>query len=458
MIKNILVKSSLLIVITVCITTILMTFVLHRNFDIEIVLMFETLVFPVIILTVILLVSSFFVLGKYIKKVINNVNEIDIKNIDDFEDSIVYEEFYPLIKRIKKQQAQIKSQMKTLGQKQEEFTALTKNMKEAFLVLDKDGKILFNNKSASELLEMQDREYVGEYIINVDRSEAFRESIESAIEGKTSTEMIEKRGNFYRFITNPVILDNKVAGIVVLLMDITEQHTREKLRREFTANVSHELKTPLTSISGYAELISNGIAKEEDILTFAKRIYKETQRMIDLVRDLLLLSQLDEQDKALEKEPCNLLELAKEVAFNLASKGKINNIDIIVNDNLDNDFYNVDETKFEIVGVASVLYEMIYNLVENGIKYNKVNGKVFVDIINKDGKLKIKVRDTGIGIPLNEQERVFERFYRVDKSRNQSISGTGMGLSIVKHGAILHDGFVVLESKINVGTTITVQF
>lgn len=454
MTKKILAKSSLLIVITTFITTLLVTFVLHKRLQMEFMDILNQLIMPICVLTITLIIISFFVIGEYIEKAIARVNAIDIKNIDNFEDSIVYEEFYPLVKRIKKQQAQIKSQMETLGQKQEEFTALTKNMKEAFLVLDNEGKILFNNKSASELLEMQDRDYLGENIITVDRSERFRTSIEQAIAGKTTTEMIEKKGSFYRFITNPVIIDANVAGVVVLLMDITEQHRREQLRREFTANVSHELKTPLTSISGYAELISNGIAKEEDILTFAKRIYKETQRMIDLVRDLLLLSQLDEQDKTLAKEPCNLLELANEVAFNLASKGKINNIKITVNKNRENE----DVSRFEIIGVASVLYEMIYNLVENGIKYNKKNGEVFVDILNKKGKLRIKVRDTGIGIAPTEKERVFERFYRVDKSRNQSISGTGMGLAIVKHGAILHDGMVSLDSKVNVGTTITVKF
>lgn len=436
--------------ILVLIPTILLSFNLQRSFDIKFSDIAITLILPMGFLIIALFISVFFAIRNCVNEVINYLNNIDIDDIEKLEKNSIYEELYPLIKKIKKQEKKIQTQIETITHKQEEFTALTKNMKEGFLVLDNKGKILFNNKSATELLSIKDREYLGEDIITVDRRGIFSESVKKAIVGESTTEMFEKNAGFYRFTTNPVVIDGDVAGVVLLLMDVTEQHNHEQLRREFTANVSHELKTPLTSISGYAELISSGIAKEEDILSFSKRIYNETQRMIELVRDLLLLSQLDEKDKSLEKKSCNLLDLAYEVSDNLKEKADKNRIDILIKNKESKEEYRIN-------GVATVLYEMIYNLVENGIKYNREDGKVIIEI-QKTEQLILRVSDTGIGIPISEQERVFERFYRVDKSRNKSVSGTGMGLAIVKNGVGLHDGTVFLESTINVGTAITIKF
>ena len=379
------------------------------------------------------------------KKIVAPINRLDLDHPADNE---IYDELSPLLGKISRQNEVIAQQMKSLREKQEEFTSITENMSEGFLVLDNNTDILSYNTSALRLLGAEAvpaESHVSALALN--RSAGFRSAVDGALAGKRSEQLVRQGGRCCQVLANPVLRDGEVEGAVVVILDITEREERENLRREFTANVSHELKTPLTSISGFAEIIKNGIVKPEDIPRFAGNIYEESQRLVTLVDDILNLSRLDEADVQLEREDFDLSSLARDVAGRLKASAKKNGVVI-----------TVIGDKAEINGVKSIVDEMVFNLVDNAVKYNKQNGRVTVTVDSSSDGTALTVTDTGIGIPQADVDRVFERFYRVDKSHSKEIGGTGLGLSIVKHGAAFHNAKVSLQSTEGEGTTVRLVF
>ena len=379
------------------------------------------------------------------KKIVAPINRLDLDHPADNE---IYDELSPLLGKISRQNEVIAQQMKSLREKQEEFTSITENMSEGFLVLDNNTDILSYNTSALRLLGAESvpaESHVSALALN--RSAGFRSAVDGALAGKRSEQLVRQGGRCCQVMANPVLRDGEVEGAVVVILDITEREERENLRREFTANVSHELKTPLTSISGFAEIIKNGIVKPEDIPRFAGNIYEESQRLVTLVDDILNLSRLDEADVQLEREDFDLSSLARDVAGRLKASAKKNGVVI-----------TVIGDKAEINGVKSIVDEMVFNLVDNAVKYNKQNGRVTVTVDSSSDGTALTVTDTGIGIPQADVDRVFERFYRVDKSHSKEIGGTGLGLSIVKHGAAFHNAKVSLQSTEGEGTTVRLVF
>ena len=379
------------------------------------------------------------------KKIVSPINRLDL---DHPADNDVYDELSPLLGKINHQNEVIAQQMRSLREKQEEFTSITENMSEGFLVLDSNTDILSYNTSVLRLLgaDSAPAENHGSALA-LNRSAGFRSAVDGALAGCRSEQLLRQNGRCCQVMANPVLRDGEVEGAVVVVLDITEQEERENLRREFTANVSHELKTPLTSISGFAEIIQNGIVKPEDIPRFAGNIYMESQRLISLVDDILNLSRLDEADVQLEWEDFDLSALSRDVAARLKPAAKENGVVITTLGD-----------KAVIHGVKSIVDEMVYNLVDNAVKYNKKNGRVTINVEKTEAGTALTVMDTGIGVPQADVDRVFERFYRVDKSHSKEIGGTGLGLSIVKHGAAFHNAKVSLESTEGQGTVIRLVF
>ena len=379
------------------------------------------------------------------KKIVTPINRLDLNHPAD---NVVYDELSPLLSKINRQNEVIDQQIRSLREKQEEFTSITENMSEGFLVLDKNTDILSYNTSALRLLGADAAPAEShESALALNRSAGFRSAVDAALSGSRSEQLVRQGGRCCQVMANPVLREGEVEGAVVVILDITEREERDNLRREFTANVSHELKTPLTSISGFAEIIQNGIVKPEDIPRFAGNIYVESQRLISLVDDILNLSRLDEADVQLEREDFDLAALARDVAGRLKDSAKKNGVVI-----------TVIGDKTMINGVKSIVDEMLYNLLDNAVKYNKKNGRVTVTIENGQNGPTLAVTDTGIGIPQSDVDRVFERFYRVDKSHSKEVGGTGLGLSIVKHGAAFHNAKVSLESTEGKGTTVRLAF
>lgn len=376
------------------------------------------------------------------KRVVRPLNELDLEHPQRVE---TYDELTPLLEKISAQNRQIRAQMEQLRRSQEEFAAVTGHMSEGLLVIDAKMRLLFCNEAAKRLLHIGQAET--QSLLTVNRSAPFREAAEEALQGKHAQESVTLDGRIYQLMANPAYDGQTLTGAVLLLLDVTEREDRERLRREFTANVSHELRTPLTSISGFAELIREGLAKQEDIPRFADRICKESQRLLALIEDILRLSQLDEGGTTEEKTPQKLDELAVSVVQQLAPVAKEKGILI-----------TVDTAPCEVMGVRRVLEELIYNLCDNAVKYNRPKGSVKVTAKHIDGVPTLIVADTGIGIPEAEQERVFERFYRVDKSHSKAIGGTGLGLSIVKHAAAFHNAEIKMQSELGKGTEIRLSF
>ena len=402
-----------------------------------------SMVQPILIILVLAVALSAVLASRLSKHIIKPVLAIDLEHP---EDSDTYEELTPLLSRIKQQNQTIAQQMAQLRQKQNEFTAITENMSEGFLLLDRQGRILSHNSGALRLLHAAAPEERASYL-TLNRTERFRQAVDAALTGRRDEQLVDLGGRCCQLLANPVIQDGQVAGAVLVILDVTEREQREELRREFTANVSHELKTPLTSISGIAEIIKGGLVKPQDIPGFADDIYGEAQRMIRLVEDILRLSQLDEGGSSLQTEEVDLYHLAQEVAGRLtpaAVKGQVT--------------LEVTGGPVRISGVRQLLDEMISNLCDNAIKYNRPGGRVTISVSRSDRGAELSVSDTGIGIPPEDQSRVFERFYRVDKSHSKAIGGTGLGLSIVKHGAACHGADLSLESQPDRGTTIRLTF
>ena len=362
------------------------------------------------------------------------------------EDCDTYEELTPLLRRIHTQSDTIQSQMEKLEQQRSEFTAITENMSEGFLLMDSRTNLLSCNSSALRLLDAPEAK-IGESVLHLSRAEGFRRVVDEALQGQHSEALLEREDKCYQLLANCVQREGQVVGAVIAILDVTERESREALRREFTANVSHELKTPLTSISGFAELMKAGAVPPETVPEFAGDIYREAQRLITLVEDIIHLSQLDEGVAPMERGPVELMDVARDVVQRLAPAAEKASVTLTLRGG-----------GARVEGARQVLDEMVANLVDNAVKYNRPGGSVSVTVGMAEGKPFLTVRDTGIGIPAAHQERVFERFYRVDKSHSKEVGGTGLGLSIVKHAAAYHNAAVSLESVEGAGTTVTVQW
>lgn len=380
------------------------------------------------------------------KKIVKPLSEIDLKHPEQVE---TYDELSPFLQRIAAQNREIDARMAEIRKQQQEFSMITENMSEGLFVVDRNYQILSYNKSAMQIFGMDPRQE-HENLLAVNRSEGFRNAVDSALKGRHTQENLELNGRVYQIIANAVCQPDfaeDMVGAVILVLDVTEKEAQEQYRREFTANVSHELKTPLTSISGIAEIIRNGIVKPEDIPHFAGKIYDESQRLIALIGDIIKLSRLDENQVPMERETVDMLEMARNVVQQLSSVARKSGVTLVANG-----------THGQVQGVRQVLGEMVYNLCENAVKYNRAGGRVWVDVQQVADHVVLRVKDTGIGIPAAEQGRIFERFYRVDKSHSKAVGGTGLGLSIVKHGAALHHATISVSSEPEQGTEITLTF
>ena len=397
---------------------------------------------PILFIMFVALILTLVLSARVSKAIIEPINKLDLE-IPENNDT--YEELTPLLRKIADQKETIGEQLADARKKQKEFNLITENMSEGFLVIDADANLLTYNSAALNLLEITppaDRS-----VLLFCRAKEFRGVISDVLSGIKAENTMVREERSYSLIANPVYEKESVIGAVVVILDITEREKRDMLRREFTANVSHELKTPLTSISGFAELMKAGDVLENDVTDFSKSIYDEAQRLITLVNDIIKISELDGQSIPYEKETVDLYELSKEVIGRLEKEADKKNIT-----------FHLIGGRAEIIGVHKILEEMLYNLCDNAIKYNKENGTVDV-LVNQTGDgVNVIVRDTGIGIPISHQDRVFERFYRVDKSHSQKVGGTGLGLAIVKHGALYHHAKLSLESTVDVGTVVTIAF
>ena len=397
----------------------------------------------VIGVAIVMLILAGIAAARISAKIVKPINTLDL---DHPEDNQIYEEVGPLLSRIHKQNYQIQMQLETARRNQEEFQIITENMQEGLLVIDAYTMILSGNSSVWRMFQLREPK-IGDSVYSLDRNEDFRKVVEDVLKGQHGSAMLQLDGEYVQLIANPVSRDDRVVGAVLLLVNETEKVERENLRREFSANVSHELKTPLTSISGFAEIIQDGMVQGEDVQKFAGRIYREAQRLIQLVEDTIKISQLDEGENPYEWEKVDAYAVVKNVCGNLRDIAAKKNVHLFI-----------DGEKLIFCTVKPILEEVIYNLCDNGIKYNREDGTVSIHLQELKDSVEIRVKDNGIGIPREDCSRVFERFYRVDKSHSKAIGGTGLGLSIVKHGVTFLGGTLKMLSEEGKGTEITMTF
>lgn len=400
---------------------------------------------PVIILSaVIVALITAVILGKiFSKRITQPISEVDLEK-PDIDES--YEEISSLLHKINRQNSLIGKQMADLRRRQVEFNTITENMAEGFVLIDNKSEILSYNNAALKLLGAQNVRD-GEHFISLSRSRIFVSTVNNALTGKHGEATLSIGKRVYQLFANPVTVEGEIYGAVLVILDITEKENREEMRREFTSNVSHELKTPLTSISGISEMLMNGLISEEDIPKFSKNIYDEASRLLELINDIMKLSRLDEAPDLTFFETVDLYSACEEVKNRLDIIAKERDIKI-----------NISGDPVSISANKSLVLEMIYNLCDNAIKYNKEGGKVNIIVGTTKDAAFFTVSDTGIGIASKHIDRIFERFYRVDKSHSKKIGGTGLGLSIVKHAAEYHKATLSVDSSVGVGTEITVSF
>lgn len=358
-----------------------------------------------------------------------------------------YDELSPLLLKLQHQNDALSYQLKKLEEQKRELAAITDNMREGLVTLNAQGAILSLNQSAADIFGVDAERCLGNDVLSLHRSLELQRSAQTALQGQSAQALFALRGRAYQLLASPVMEKGTALGAVLMLLDVTESRSAEHARREFSANVSHELKTPLTSIVGYAEIMRDGVAKPEDMRAFAGRIYDEASRLIALVEDIMRLSQLDEQTGLPQKELVDLLACCHEAAARLAQRAEEKEVTL-----------QVSGEHARVSGIPQLLDEMIFNLLDNAIKYNRPGGSAALHVAREPGKTVLTVKDTGIGIPSAEQGRVFERFYRVDKSHSKASGGTGLGLSIVKHGAAVHQAQVRLESQPDQGTVVQLFF
>ncbi len=394
-----------------------------------------------LIMFTVLALAVFFIARGLSSSIVKPINEIDL---DCPEEAKVYDELKPVVNKLVYQNRKISRQMEELRIRQNEFSSITSNMSEGMIVINSKTMILSCNDSAREVLCGNGD--VPKSILGLNPSDSFRDAIVSALGGKNGYDELTLGEKHYGITVTPVFHDGTVEGAVLLVVDDTEKEMREALRREFTSNVSHELKTPLTSISGFAELIKCGMAEGEEAKQFAENIHVEASRLITLVGDIIRLTRLDGGEIPYDGE-IDLLSVAEDVRARLENVAKKAEIGIFVSG-----------THEKVLGTEEILDQIIYNLTDNAIKYNNPGGKVEITVGSSDDRAFVSVKDDGIGIPADKQDRVFERFYRVDKSHSKKIGGTGLGLSIVKHAAAYHNAEISLVSDEGKGTEITVSF
>ena len=397
---------------------------------------------PLLIVLIVALILSGLLARRLSRRIVDPLNSLDLEHPLDND---AYEELSPLLKRIHRQHVEIQTQLRELREKTDEFTQITGSMREGLVLLDEHGSILSINAAAQALFGT-DAQCVGRDFLTIERSHEISAAIQAAAADGHSEVRAERVGRVYQFDISRITSDGKFLGTVILAFDITEQEFAERNRREFTANVSHELKTPLQGIIGSTELIENGMVKPEDLPRFVGHIHAEAARLVTLIDDIIRLSQLDEGD-AMPTEPVDLLAVSQEAAENLHDAAAARNVTV-----------SVTGQPAVLPGVRRLIYEIVYNLCDNAIKYNRDGGRVDITVAHDAGGSSITVADTGIGIAPEHQGRVFERFYRVDKSHSKASGGTGLGLSIVKHAVQYHHGRIELESTPGTGTTIRAIF
>lgn len=396
----------------------------------------------VAVLILMLLLSGVFA-SRLSGKVVEPLNGLDLEHP---EENDAYDEVQPLLSKIGRQSRQIRLQLEAARRQQKEFSIITENMQEGLLVIDRYTMVLSVNSSVGRLLKVKEIK-TGESVYLLNRSEEFRDVVCQVLDGKHEDKVLRLDGSEIQVIANPVTRENKTEGAVILLVDVTEKVEREQLRREFSANVSHELKTPLTSISGFAEIMQDGFVKDEDVKVFAGRIYKEAQRLIRLVGDVIRISRLDEGGLPYQWEKLDLYSLNHDIFSTLHEAAEKQEVHM---------YMEGGSTVLDTVPM--IMEEVLYNVCDNAVKYNHRGGEVFVKLKDEGDAVRVNVRDTGIGIPKEDQERIFERFYRVDKSHSKDIGGTGLGLSIVKHGVKTLNGRLWLNSEPGQGTEIIMEF
>lgn len=378
------------------------------------------------------------------KTIVQPINALDLENPLG---NIAYDELAPLLTGMERQRREIISRMAALSEKQREFTAVTENMREGFILLDASDRMLAINGSAAQIFGAEPAHVIGSHVLMLNRSVALQQALEDSRKNGSGQATLIRGARTYQVLASKVTDNLSPAGTVILILDISDRVAAEQMRREFSANVSHELKTPLTSILGYAEIMRDGVAKAEDTRHFAGKIHSEATQLMSLIEDIIRLSQLDERTSLPEMTQVNLKEICEDVCQRLQPQAEKAGVSL-----------NVKCENAHVHGIPKILEEIVQNLVDNAIKYNTSNGSVGVNLKLSGSRVELSVSDTGIGIPEEHLSRVFERFYRVDRSRNKQIGGTGLGLSIVKHSAETMGATVQLQSKLGIGTTVTVSF
>ena len=398
--------------------------------------------FIVVVLGGAIVVSSVLA-DRLAREIVRPINDL---NLDDPLANGDYEEIAPLLRRLEAQQRQLRAQERELRQKQKQFHTVTRSLSEGLVLVDSSGTILSINPAAAQLLEVTPH-CLGADFSAANRNEAVSALLDQALSGQKAEQTVTLAAGTYLAAASPVTSDGVVSGVVLMLFDVTQKRQAEQLRREFTANVSHELKTPLHAISGYAELMKSGMVPQRDMTAFAGKIYSEAQRMIRLVEDILRLSRLDEGAAGMRWEELDLYDAAQSAVRSLSAAAELGGICL-----------RVEGGPTVISAVSQLVSGILFNLTDNAVKYNRPGGSVSLRIEDAGAEAVLTVADTGIGIPEEHRERIFERFYRVDKSHSKEVGGTGLGLSIVKHAALILGAQIALDSTLGGGTTITVRF
>ena len=398
---------------------------------------------PMCTVFAIALILSLFLAYRLAKNIVEPLNKL---NLDEPLKNENYDELAPLLRRIAWQQKELSKKSSELQNRQNEFEAVTDSMNEGLVLMNYKGTILSINEAAARLLDTG-HESVGKNILTINRNMELQEILSKALAGETAQKVVAISEGYYQIEASPVIADGAISGMALLIFNVTERENAEQMRREFTANVSHELKTPLHTISGYAELMKAGIVKSDDVPNFASKIYGEAQRLSQLVEDILNLSHLDEGAEGMARMDVDVYALCEATIKSLETEAAGADVKM-----------SLTGERGIINGIPQLLGSIIYNLCDNAIKYNKEGGSVNVTVTDKDIEVIVSVKDTGIGIPQEHLDRIFERFYRVDKSHSKEVGGTGLGLSIVKHAVKIHDAKVDVTSTVGEGTTITVAF
>ena len=400
-----------------------------------------SMLWPIALILLAVLVFAFVLAKRLAASIVAPINEIDLDNPDKAK---TFDEIKPIIDKLSSQKHRISKQMEELKLREEEFVSITKNMSEGMIVINSFADVLSINDSARRTFAIEGE--APKNVVSLNGSQSFKEAVRAALSGKLGQDELRTEDRHYEITVTPVVSDGTVEGAVVLIIDDTEKEEREALRREFTSNISHELKTPLTSISGFAEMISTGLASAEDTVHFAENVQREAKRLMTLVGDIIKLTQLDGREIPYDGE-IDLFSAAAEAVERLLPIAEVAGVTL-----------TLQGRGAPLLGSFDVLEQMVYNLTDNAIKYNVRGGSVTVTVNADDTSAALTVSDTGIGIPKDKQPRVFERFYRVDKSRSKQIGGTGLGLSIVKHAAVYHKATINLESEPDKGTTVSVIF